>query len=63
MILESLLKHLLEKFEPVYQPKLIEYAAKYDHMMAQGSKEIFFIEAFLAHAMMLAAKQKKNIAP
>jgi hypothetical protein len=54
---------LLKKFSGEYKSKLIELASKYDTMMQNGgqSKEVIFIEAFVANVMVLAIKQKNQI--
>lgn len=54
LIISELLKELLPRFRVEYQHNLIMYAAKYDNLLNKGSKEIMFIEAFLANVMVLA---------
>lgn len=60
MIISSLLKHLLPRFDSSFKGRLIRLASKYDTMMRKGDKEVIFIEAFLANVMLLVRKQKSG---
>lgn len=46
-----------------YKPYLYHFAAHYETMVHQGTKELPFIEAFLAKVMVLIAEQKAKAAP
>lgn len=56
--MSKLMMELLKKFNSPYKAKLIELASKYDTMMCNGgqSKEVIYIEAFVANVMVLAIK-------
>lgn len=61
MIIREFLQQLLKEFSSDYLPKLIKYAAFYEKELQNGSKDILFIEAFLAQVMVLFAEQNANI--
>ena len=52
LVFQELLTALLKLANfPESKSKLVEHAATYDHSLRLGSKPIFHLEAFAAHAM------------
>lgn len=56
LILERLLDELLKSLDDTLKPEIVHWAAFYSARIAQGSKEIFHLEAFVAKFMSLYAK-------
>ena len=51
VILRSLTIALLRRCDDTIKTQIIEFSAEFDHRMAQGSKHIFHLEAFIAKFM------------
>ena len=63
MIIRELLDQFISNFKSEYIPKLIKFAAYYENQLHHGSKDLVFIEAFLAQVMVLIAEQRASIKP
>lgn len=61
LIIRAFVDELMKEFDAQRQPFLLKWAAYYDQQINQGSKELPFIEAFLAQVMLLLAEQKKGV--
>ena len=62
LIVSQLLKEIMGRVsDEKFHYLVIEEAAKYENMMQQGSKQIMFIEAFLAQVMVLVFKKNRNL--
>lgn len=53
VVLESIVAQMLKRVKPDIAPKIINLAAHFSHTMKLGSRDIWHIEAFLAHSMSL----------
>jgi replication factor C subunit 3/5 len=51
VILKALVSALLKRVDDQIKHEIVQTAAQYDHRMAQGSKPIFHLEAFIAKFM------------
>lgn len=56
VIIKTLTTELLKNLDDNLKHEVVEWAAFYEHRIAQGSKEIFHLEAFLAKYMALYKK-------
>jgi len=51
VIMKTLVKKLLARLDDALKPKVIEFAAFFEHRMKIGSKPIYHLEAFVAKFM------------
>ena len=61
MIIRAFVDELLKEFDSQRKPFLLKWAAYYEEKLNQGSKELPFIEAFLAQVMLMLAEQKQGL--
>lgn len=50
-IFQDLVRSLITRFPSILVPQLLEKASMYEHRLQSGSKQIFHLEAFIAHTM------------
>jgi replication factor C subunit 3/5 len=51
IILQTLVRELMKALDDTLKYEVVHWAAFYEHRIAQGSKEIFHLEAFVAKFM------------
>ena len=56
LIFKVLLKNLIKNCDMSLKTKAINYASLYEYRMQEGSKQIFHLEAFVAHFMSMYKK-------
>lgn len=61
VILKTLVRELCRNLDNDLKPELFEWAAFYEHRIAQGSKEIFHLEAFIAKFMAMYKKYLNDL--
>lgn len=61
MIIRTFVDELLKELDEARKPFLLKWAAHYEQRLNSGSKELPFIEAFLAQAMVLLAEMKQGV--
>lgn len=61
MIIRAFVDELLKELDEPRKPFLLKWAAHYEQKLNSGSKELPFIEAFLAQAMVLIAEMKQGV--